>query len=102
VLRVLISLLAAARRRPGARPARWLVGPFLAAAAALVLSGCQSDRNVSRAYECSKDHEYQGPGAPSCGGRRAGSALGSGPENVPAAGKGTMTITGLDPAAAVT
>jgi hypothetical protein len=25
----------------------------------LALSGCHSDQNVSRAYECSKDREYQ-------------------------------------------
>jgi hypothetical protein len=75
-----MPMLAAGRQGPGARRARWLVRLILAAAVALVLAGCQSDRNVSRAYECSKEREYQGPGASACGGQRGGSALEPAPD----------------------
>jgi S-adenosyl methyltransferase len=52
---------ATGRRRPGGRRARRSFPLTLAAAAGmlLTLSGCHSDQNVSRAYECSKDKEYQ-------------------------------------------
>jgi hypothetical protein len=81
-----MPMLATGRLGPGARRARWLVRLIVAAAVALVLSGCQSDRNVSRAYECSKEREYQGPGASGCGGQGGGSALGP-PRDADSAGR---------------
>jgi hypothetical protein len=49
------------RRAAGGRRARRGVPLLLAAVAGLVtvLSGCHSDQNVSRAYDCSKGKEYQ-------------------------------------------
>jgi hypothetical protein len=57
---------AARRRRPGGRRARRrALIPAAAAGMLLALAGCHSDQNVSRAYECSKDREYQEP-SPAC------------------------------------
>ena len=49
------------RGEAGGRRPRRGVPLIMAAAAGLVtaLSGCHSEHNVSRAYECSKDKEYQ-------------------------------------------
>jgi hypothetical protein len=81
---VQMPMPAAGRAGPGARRARWLAGLIVPAAVALVLSGCQSERNVSRAYDCSKEREYQGPGASACDGQRGGSALSTGHDADPA------------------
>ena len=56
---MLTTLSATRRRRPGGRRARCPLTLAAAAGLLLVLSGCHSDQNVSRAYECSKDKEYQ-------------------------------------------
>jgi hypothetical protein len=69
------ALPAARPRRPGGRRAGRSLPPTLTATAGLLLalSGCHSDQNAARAYDCSKDSEYQ-PSSTACHSGRASQA----------------------------